>query len=291
MVIALFFGVLIPGAVGAQEKTALYYCDSNSGTNLAPAALEALGFAITYADDWDDFNTKLEDGNFDLVILLNHGDTLEANDDLIAAYINGGGRVVFTSYNIYDQLVIDVAALFWAEYTGDINENDLTITDPRLAAGLPDPIQLINPHWSIYSTCMSTDSGVSLASFANDTDAVILGNDGRTAILGFLADTLDEEYGQQFFENLFGLVTSLGEPEENGDEENGDEENGNEENGDEENGDLDEGDDETGDVEERVEEKEKPSPTLPRTSGALPGLAALGLMSTAVGLLTWNKRK
>ena len=128
--------------------------------------------------------------------------------------------------------------------------------------------------------CMIPGSGTSLARFANDTDAVILGNEGRTAILGFLADTLEEEYGQLFFENLFGLVAGLGGPVDDGDEENGDIENG-----DIENGDMDKGD-----IEEEGE-KEKPSPSLPQTSGALPGPAALGLLLTAAGLLTWNRRK
>ena len=187
----------------------LYYADVNQGTDYMDSALTACGFDVTKPADWSEFNTELQTGDFDLAISFNQGDIPNLDKDIMAAYIAQGGKVIFTDWNKTSEF----AQLFNASYTGNENETPITITESALSNRITNPMSISNPGWGTWSMGLSaTGGGQSLAYFPNSDDAIVLGNQGRTAILGFLGDTPPADDGQKFFENLLYFMTEATAP-------------------------------------------------------------------------------
>jgi hypothetical protein len=194
-------------ARGAQD--ALLYIDFELADGKIPEALLNLGYTVTVATDWFDFSTKLNNGDYGLAVAFNQNEywtTTGAKPTLLSAltnYINNGGSVVFNDW-VLDN---DFATLFEANFTGNINQTEMNL-DPSIEGGVPNPIILANPGWSVFSTgLISMGSSQDLATFANGDVAIVKGNGGKTIILGYLTDTPPEAHRQQLFENLFVSVT------------------------------------------------------------------------------------
>ena len=85
------------------------------------------------------------------------------------------------------------------------------MTDPGLAAGLSNPVNLINPGWGVFATDMN---GSAAAVFPNLAAAIVSGNGGRTLFNGFLSDTFsDGAEGTQLYINEIGAVLGTPVPE------------------------------------------------------------------------------
>ncbi|MEN6325921.1 MAG: Ig-like domain-containing protein, partial [Syntrophomonas sp.] len=191
---------LVPGSTKV-----LYYVDDNIGTDYMLAALNGLDYNVTMASSWSDFNSKLNASDFYLAIAFNQNQYLGIDQTIMSTYINDAGKVIFTDWTRDTEF----ARLFKASYTSITNQTPVTITEPILAQNITNPMNICNTGWGVWSMGLSaTDGGQSLAYFPNNDDAIVLGNEGRTVILGFLDDTLPTELGQKFFENLLYLITA-----------------------------------------------------------------------------------
>jgi hypothetical protein len=106
-----------------------------------------------------------------------------------------------------------LAAVFQGGYAGAgaINQQPMTVSYADLAAGVANPLPLADPRngvgWVRWSWgLVASDGGAALASLPDGSPAVVLGNERRSALLGFIADTITGQDGQRFFENLLDIT-------------------------------------------------------------------------------------
>ena len=100
-----------------------------------------------------------------------------------------------------------LAALFEGTYTGIPNLNPVTIENDSLADGVENPLPLQNPGWNTWSWAITpTGDAESVARYDNGNSALVWGNEGRSALIGFTADSVSESNAQRFFENLLAFL-------------------------------------------------------------------------------------
>ena len=188
-------------AFGAE---ALYYVDYPSGTDKLEVALEdeSLGLNVTYAVDSSDFAAQIASQDWDLVVLAiqnNYAGGLFSSfsDSGLDEYVNDGGSAVFCYFRSsdLDNVDVDFYSFFGAAVTGNTNDPSVVVSGP-LAEGLAsNPLTLTNSDWIIYSlglAALSTEDIVA-GTFSNNDPAIIISNEGRTIINGFLTDTPPDE--------------------------------------------------------------------------------------------------
>jgi hypothetical protein len=208
----LFALFLLAGVGTAQAGSILYFNDQSQGTDSMAAALAALSgtHTTTVASSPADFATQLAGGGFDLGIFFQQfalGADYDAAFAALATFIGGGGAAIADDWTRNDAH----AAAFGATFTGGVNQNQFTVTDAALAAGLTNPINLINPGWGVFATDMN---GSAAAVFPNLAAAIVSGNGGRTLFNGFLGDTFaDDVEGTQLFINEIGAALGTPVPE------------------------------------------------------------------------------
>ncbi|MCE4563238.1 hypothetical protein INQ51_02845 [Maribellus sp. CM-23] len=170
--------------------SALVYVDYSFSDDGVVLALNNKGYTVTVATSWSDFNTKLAAGT-DLAVAFAQNNSASGSLNLttVQNYITGGGKMIFASWATgADQAY---ANLFEAEFTGNTNLNNVTVSNPLIANELTtNPYALSNPGWTIFSTGLAPiGNGIVAATFENDEAAIIIGNNGNTIMLGYLSDT------------------------------------------------------------------------------------------------------
>lgn len=191
-------------AKATEHGRVLYYADHFAGRDedllSALRILDQLNYAVDEAANWADFDQKLSVGEYDLVIALVQNSASYPDAMILDAYVKQGGRVIFTDWTRNAEF----NEIFKISYTGNNNQTPVKIgADSLLRGGIGNPMPLSNPGWNYWSMGMApTGTGVALAEFPNGNAAIVRGNEGRTYVLGFLADTLPLADGQRFFENL-----------------------------------------------------------------------------------------
>lgn len=193
------------GSVDKDLNTALVYIDFEYQEGKTLQALANLGYTVTVASGWNDFNNKLGSNDYGLVVFFNQGHTLGASLTAVTNYINNGGSAVFTDWTRNASF----ASLFQIQFTNNNNET-LMHLDPRIEGNVSNPMTLTNTGWTqIFSTGLApTGDGEILATFDMSGDAAIVrANEGRTIVLGYLSDVPPAADRQQLFENLFIAVT------------------------------------------------------------------------------------
>lgn len=190
----------VVGLGPARAQSILYYVDLALGTDQMAAALTALpgSYTVTTATDPTDFATKIALGTFDLGIFFQQnssGADYDAAFTALNTFVAGGGAAIATDWTRTDAHTTGLGAMF----TGNTNETTVTVTDPALAVGISNPVDLFNPGWSVFSTGLS---GTTAATFASAEGAIVVGNGGRSIVNGFLSDTfVDGPEGVQLYTN------------------------------------------------------------------------------------------
>ena len=191
----------------SYDLDVLYFVDSVAGDDAAAAALAAFEVAhadlsVTTTTERQDFIDALADTP-DLVIVFNQNNSMPTDfRDALVTWINDGGRAVVADWSWEAEVLtaLEVSLV-------DSNLASVTFDDTRLGAGVTSPMVLANPGWGTYSTGLATTAGVVAASFDSGSAAVVFGNDGDTAAVGLLNDTIaDADDGEEFFSNLFDLM-------------------------------------------------------------------------------------
>jgi hypothetical protein len=143
--------------------------------------------------------------NFNIVVYANQ--FLSAPSDLadiaqLNAYIASGGRV------IYDNWFPSEENLFNGDqnYTGETNQTSLTLTE--FSSGIVSPLAVTNaipPYLSFSQSMTALPGGTVAGTFGDGSDAIIVGNGGRTIVNGFLSDVVASE---QLYANELASFTS-----------------------------------------------------------------------------------
>jgi subtilisin family serine protease len=195
-------------AIARPGVTALYRAEGVVGAQPVLTALQRLGYAVTVAASWTEFNGLLASNTYLLAVALNHASATNGVDlTAVSNHLAAGRRA----------LVVDasksapVGALLHAVYEGVDNQNPVYITDPELSFGVTNPLPLQNAGYTRWSWgATPTGSAESLADFPAGASAVVWGNGGRSALVNFTADAVSGDSGARFFENLLQLVENGG---------------------------------------------------------------------------------
>lgn len=189
----------------------LYFADFVPSTDQFLSGLEALVaeglIELTVATSRGDLIARLGDGP-DVVVYFNQ--FLGFNGADAAALVNWieqGQRLIFADWeHKYADLMAALEALRAVD-GGGTNGNDLVFSDARLAEGVQQPMPLSSPDWGVYSHGLAAQGGgVSACTFDNGRSCTVLGNEGRTAILGFKNDVVTESDGHNLIRNLLTVV-------------------------------------------------------------------------------------
>jgi hypothetical protein len=192
-------------SIGATRvgTDALVFIDYSLENDFIVPALTDQGYNVTIASSWTDFDTKIISGLYGLAVACSQNYWAVPSPSAIQTFINGGGLMVLCDWTMNSTL----AGLFEASYTNQLNQSLVTFTDLTLGHGINNPMALINPGWGTYSMGVApVGGGKVLATFPNGNAAAILGNGGRTIILGYLSDTPPADDRQQLFNNALDVL-------------------------------------------------------------------------------------
>jgi hypothetical protein len=164
----------------------LFFVDFDLGNNTFAQAFSNLGITPTVANSYSDFESKLENQSWDLVVLFDQNFFDTSWDQPMINYVDAGGHAIVASWTRPQ----DVAAAFGASYTGNNNQTTITQTvSSPIWNGVSNPYQLSNPGWGIFSTGLQATTGQSIGTFPNGDGGIVVGNGGHTILNGFLQDT------------------------------------------------------------------------------------------------------
>jgi hypothetical protein len=178
----------------------LYWNDYIAGTDCMGKALvniaNTYSTSVTTATGLSDFENKVSAGGWDLVILMIQGSGYSTPN--FNTYVSGGGKAILADWTEDATR----GALFGVTYTGNDNQDVVTITDDLLSVGVTNPMSLTNPGYGIFSMGITNTAGTVAATFPNGEAAIVVGADRKTIINGFLSDTpTSASDGVALFEN------------------------------------------------------------------------------------------
>ncbi len=173
-----------------------------------PFILDALfesGYLVNFTQDVGDLEASMVRRRFDLVIVLiqETGPAgLVLDEERLASYMNAGGRVILVDWRRNDSL----AAMFDASYTNDTNQRIVNL-DAALARDVGTRFVLADPGWNTYSMGLAPRAdAVSLCEFDDGTSCLIVGNGGRSVLMGMVGDAMPSDRGAAFWRNLTAFV-------------------------------------------------------------------------------------
>ncbi len=184
----------------------VYFNDHVVGTDRMAEALASLSGTntVTTVTSSADFAAALSGGGYDLGILMiqNSGPSSYADGiNALSAFVNAGGKAIYTDWT-HDN---GFASAFGVQWTGNVNQGQVTVTDAGLSAGISGGVlNLVNPGWGVFSMGLQD---ATVAHFESGEGAIAFGNDGRTIVNGFLTDTfVDGVGGKQLYVNEIEAV-------------------------------------------------------------------------------------
>ncbi len=206
----------IISAKASVARNALVFVDYSHFNDGVVDGLNALGYTTTVATDWTDFSTKLATGIYTLAVgFAQNNDAIGSGFNLtvVQNYISAGGHMIFATWTSSDASIVN---LFGASLTGNINLGTVTVTDPRLSAGIPNPFSILNPTpwgWGTFSLGLTALPGSEvLGTFENGDAAIVRANGGKTIILGYLSDTPPTATRQPLVENVVNVSAAGANP-------------------------------------------------------------------------------
>jgi hypothetical protein len=199
----VFGNVGATGVAGASAHV-LYFTDvAPSGTDPYMTAFAALGITPTVVPQasmtdpsaaYAAFATDLQAGGWDLVVFQQRfwstGDFPSFSwTTPFLNYINGGGHVIYSTWYGSAPVSTTVAAAFDASFTGNINQTVVNqVGSSPIWAGVPNPLNLTLNSQIITSDIglRAATGGTAIGRYANGDDALIIGNNGKTILSGFM---------------------------------------------------------------------------------------------------------
>jgi hypothetical protein len=188
----------------------LYFTDFVLGTDHILGGLQALAaeglLQLTVAASRSDLMERLADNPPDAVIHFNQNTSLtNAAWTQLAEWVGAGNRLILADH----QLNATILAALEATGLSTGNGGGLVFTDERLKDGVAQPMQLSPGRWFNYALPLAPmGEGKSVCAFGDGegSSCMVLGNDGRTAAVGFLADVVEESDAHALIRNLLRVV-------------------------------------------------------------------------------------
>jgi hypothetical protein len=194
-----------------EGATVLYFTDYVNGTDQILPGLQALAaenvIELTVADSRSDLIARLDD-NPDVVVHFNQDDELQnAAWTPLVEWVEAGNRLILADWQM------NTTILGALEATGGNGSNGggLVFSDDRLTDGVQQPMLLSDDLWYNYALPLAPlGDGVSVCAFdnGNGSSCMVLGNDGRTAAIGFLADVVQHSDAHALIRNLLRVLMS-----------------------------------------------------------------------------------
>ena len=188
---------LLALAASAFAENVLVYRD----IPIAPERMQSAfaGHTVTFARSPGEFRTRLAAGGYGLAVFLNQARASSESSAAITdlgVFAADGGRVIYSDWSQNSAL----AAPFGAGFASDTDGGDVTV-DPTLATSIAGGVVKIRTTtWFSSAAILSASAGsVVAATYPGGQPAIVTGNSGRTAVLGFLSDT---PTSSQLFTNL-----------------------------------------------------------------------------------------
>lgn len=194
-------------AVAKPGYTALYCADSYRRPDPVLPALRRAGYLTDVATNWADFEAMLNNDSYSIAVAISHGLSPPGGRAAVSNHLASGRRALLIDRSKDSAW----AALFGAALAGADNRTPVWITEPDLANEITNPVPLSNPGYQQFSWgFIPLANSESLAVYRDNGTAVVWGNNRRSAIVGFTADSLSTNDAVRFFENLITLVEGGG---------------------------------------------------------------------------------
>jgi hypothetical protein len=192
-----------------QGAKVLYFLDFTPDTDHIRAGLEALAaediIELTVASSRADLMARLAN-NPDVVVHFNQEDEhFNGAWTPLVDWVAAGNRLILADWQ---RNVTMLAALEAAPANGE-NGGGLVFSDDRLSEGVQQPMPLSSDSWGTFALPLApTGDGVSVCAFdnGNGSSCMVLGNEGRTAAVGFLADVMSASDGGNLIRNLLRVL-------------------------------------------------------------------------------------
>jgi hypothetical protein len=187
----------------------LYFTDFVLGTDHILGGLQALAaeglLELTIATSRSDLMARLAD-NPDVVIHFNQNTSnTNAAWAPLVDWVTARNRLILADY----QKNATILGALEATGLSTGNGGGLVFSDERLMDGVAQPMQLSPGQWINYALPLApAGAGESACAFdnGNGSSCMVLGNEGRTAAVGFLADVVSESDGRNLIRNLLRVV-------------------------------------------------------------------------------------
>lgn len=209
----------------ALAQTALYYADyemTNERLHNGRTALNEMGVETTVLQSTS-FATALAEGNYSVVVIESYSSSLQTEDiTALINFIQDGGRAVVNYWNLNSSSPLQ-AALGVSVGEGQSYYSPLPITvweaGHAAMAGVPgvfEPTSGDN-YWTDNGDKLTLLSGsLALAGYTESPTtgeaAIVLANDGRTIVNGFLAGDFAESDMVALYKAQIMTVASIPEP-------------------------------------------------------------------------------
>jgi hypothetical protein len=187
----------------------LYFTDFVLGTDHILGGLQALAaeglLELTVATSRSDLMARLAD-NPDAVIHFNQNTSLTNGAwTQLVDWVVAGNRLILADY----QKNATILAALEATGVSTGNGGGLVFSDERLSDGVAQPMQLSPGRWINYALPLAPSGDAeSVCAFGDGagSSCMVLGNGGRTAAVGFLADVVQQSDAHALIRNLLRVV-------------------------------------------------------------------------------------
>lgn len=192
-----------------EDAAVLYFSDFALGTDQVLAGLQELAgeevIDLTVATTRDEALAAMA-GDHDVLVYFNQNTQMRPEDVAgVVAWVEAGKRTIYSDWTWNTTVLVALQS----QRGTSSNQQPLTFLDDRLAVGVQNPMPLTNPGWGVWATGLAPAGGtdaVSVCSFPTGDSCLVYGNEGRTATVGFLNDTVTATDGRNFIRNLLRIV-------------------------------------------------------------------------------------
>lgn len=181
--------ILFGATTSFSQTRVLYFADGISGTDYMAPALTSLGCIVTTVTTHAAFQTAIATpADFDVAIEFIQSNFPDPTSVTALANFMAipGKKGMYSDWSLNNSY----AANFGANFTGNVDNNTVTITDATIAAGLTtNPFTVYNSGWGTYSTgLVPLTGGVVLGTFSDGEAALLSTMSGNMLVFGFTDD-------------------------------------------------------------------------------------------------------
>lgn len=192
------------------DTTIVYFVDLAVGTDVAALALQhagdALGATVVVADSGSLVADIADEPDLVVYFRQDSNELPDEHVDALIDWVAAGGALAFTHWKLGSTTGEAVWTALQTALDGNLNYDGMNVTQMELGLGMgATTVPLVTPGWGTFNVGLEpTGAAQSWALYEeSESSAIVVGNGGRTAAIGFLSDTMPEEDGARLYLNLF----------------------------------------------------------------------------------------